>query len=857
MSLEKTYNPHIYETQIYKQWEDGGLFKPQASSLNKTFAVALPPPNANANLHLGHALDFQIKDIIARHKRLLGYEVLLLPGADHAGFETWAVYEKHLNAKGQSRFDFNRQELYDQVYEFVAKNRSNMEDQIRKLGISCNWQQFTFTLDDKIVEASYKAFKKMWDQGLIYRAKRLVNYCTTHETAFADIEVIHENIQSNLWHIKYPLSNRNEFITVATTRPETMLGDMAVAVHPEDKRYQQLIGQTVNLPLTGRQIPIIADDEIKMDFGTGAVKITPGSDFVDFDIGQRHQLAILEILNTKGRLTTVVPQPYQDLDIKTSRQKVIDDLQQLGLIAKIEDYNHQVGHCYKCHTRLEPLLRDQWFVNMKPLAKTAIQQIEQKEIKFYPAQKAQELITYLKTVQDWNISRQIAWGIPIPVFENINKPNDWIYSQEVSKESIEVDGQTYRRDTDVFDTWWSSGQWAYASLDYENNPQYYPSHLMETGVDILRPWVSRMIVLSLFITGKIPFKEVYLHGMIVDEKGAKMSKSKGNVVNPMDIIDKYGADALRIGIIAGITPAQPQAFGLNKITMGRNFCNKLWNIGRFVQAMTNDTQEHYQTEVECRHIADYYIVGRFNKVRKTINKHIDNYRLNLAWEELYNFIWHDLADWYLEISKIQSNPGLLAYIFENSLRLVHPWAPFVSEVLYKEIYDSNNFLINHLGDDYDIKIDSRKIDEFEYIKSIITQSRQCLELSLRKKAILYIDNKELLTDENLKIIQQLTSIENIESGRPSNNSLLISQSPNSAWLVIEPQLLKSKYQQLNKEIHQKIKSKTNLEQRLANKNYLSKAPNHLIDQSRQQLKQIEIAIDNLQTEIKNLEQVIN
>ena len=857
MSLDKIYKPQQYEDQIYKKWEESQAFKPVKTEESKPFVVTLPPPNANANLHIGHALDFQLKDIIGRHRRLLGDEVLLLPGADHAGFETWAVYEKHLNEQGKSRFDFSRQELYDQVYEFVDKNRSKMENQIRKLGISCDWEQFTFTLDNKIVKASYQAFNKMWDQGLIYRAKRLVNYCTQHQTAFADIEVVHQEIKGYLYSIDYPLKDGSGAIRVATTRPETMLGDVAVAVHPQDKRYKDLIGKDVILPITNRTIPIIADEEVKMDFGTGAVKITPGSDFMDFEIGNRHKLPVLEILNTDGKFNDNVGKDYQGLDIKTAREKIIKELEDLNLLKDKQPYNHQVGCCYKCNTILEPLLRDQWFVKMTPLAQAAIKKIEAGEIKFYPPKKAQELITYLKTVQDWNISRQIAWGIPIPVFENINKAGDWIYNEQVDQATITVGSQAYKRDLDVFDTWWSSGQWAYASFNYQDNPDYYPTSLMETGIDILRPWVSRMIVLSLYITQQVPFKEVYLHGMVVDEHGAKMSKSKGNVVNPMDIINQYGADALRLGLISGITPAQAQAFGLNKIQAGRNFCNKLWNIGRFIQSIASDNLNNLKDQDQALTQADHYILDRFYKTKAQVDKHLKTYKLNLAWEAVYSYIWHDLADWYLEASKIKPNPALLSYIFENSLRLVHPWTPFVSEVLYQELYDENKFLINNKWSNQDkLEIDTQKVHQFEIIQSIIIQIRQLLDVKIRDQAQLHVEeNANLLDKDSQDLILSMTNILKINIGQPALNSLKLTQALIPAWIKIESSLLKDKYLQLERNLKRHKNMQSTLESRLKNKSYLQNAPKSLIKQSEIQLEETIKIIKSLNTEIAQLKQI--
>ena len=614
MKLNKTYSPQKHEKAIYQKWETTGAFQ-LTDRQAENFVVVLPPPNANADLHVGYALDSQLKDILARWRRLQGDNVLLLPGADHAGFETWAVYEKHLQAQGKSRFDFEREELYRQVYDFVIKNKTKMKDQIRCLGISCDWRRFTFSLDERIVKQSYQTFKKMWQNDLIYRGQRLVNYCVAHGTGFSDLEVEFQEVDGQLYFIKYPFSDASGSLTVATTRPETLLGDVAVAVNPQDSRYQQFHNQTLILPLSKRQIPLITDQRVISGFGSGAVKITPGHDFLDFEIGQDANLPILNVIDKNGRMSGQIPAEFKGLEITEARQLIVRKLKQAGYLLKSEAYRHQVGHCYKCQTILEPLLAEQWFVRMKPLAEVAIKHLQAGAIKFYPVSKCQELIKYLSQVQDWNISRQIAWGIPIPVFQNQNQPQDWIFDERVNQKTIVVNGQTYQRDPDVFDTWWSSGQWPFATVDWQTS-RLYPQALMETGVDILRPWVSRMISLSLFMTKNIPFKRVYLHGMVTDDKGVKMSKSKGNVVNPMEMIEIYGSDALRLGLCAQTAPAQPQKFNRNKMISGRNFCNKLWNIGRYVQTINQKKSADLKPQLNSDF--DHWIWHQFLKYQAKI-----------------------------------------------------------------------------------------------------------------------------------------------------------------------------------------------------------------------------------------------
>jgi valyl-tRNA synthetase len=567
MDLPKTYEPNKYESDIYRLWESKEAFKPTGSLLSDTYSIVIPPPNANANIHIGTAMTVMLEDIATRYHRMKGDKTLLLPGSDHAGFETQTVYEKKLAKEGKSRFDFNREELYSQIWDFVAQNKENFQKQVRGLGVSCDWSRYTYTLDDHIVQQAYKTFKKMWDEGLIYRGERLVNFCTHHGTGFADIEVEFKEVDGNLWHISYPLTDGSGEIIVATTRPETMLGDVAVAVNPNDERYQRFIGKTVKLPLTERQIPIIADEFVDPSFGSGAVKITPAHDPTDFEVGNSHDLPIINVITHEGTISNSAPKKYQGLKILDARTSVVEDLQKVNKLEKTEKYSHSVGHCYKCGTVIEPLVKEQWFIDMAPLSKKAIRALKADKIKFYPESKKYQLIKYLEGLKDWNISRQIVWGIPIPAFQNVDDPEEWIYSEEVSEEFVKRGDKTYRRDPDVFDTWFSSSSWPYATLkfpDHKDFKHFYPLSLMETGGEILYPWVSRMIMLGLYVTGKVPFESVYIHGYVMAEDGSKMSKSIGNVVDPLPLIDEYGSDALRMGLIAGRSPAVNRGYDPEK-----------------------------------------------------------------------------------------------------------------------------------------------------------------------------------------------------------------------------------------------------------------------------------------------------
>ncbi|HXR49630.1 MAG TPA: valine--tRNA ligase, partial [Verrucomicrobiae bacterium] len=688
MDLPKTYEPGQYEADIYALWEKTEAFKPKGKG--KPYSIVMPPPNANANLHIGYALVGAIEDIAARYHRLRGDNTLLLPGADHAGFETQSVYEKKLAKEGKSRFDFSREDLYKQIWDFVAENRTNFLTQYRRLGLSCDWGRFTFTLDEKIVKRAYATFKKMWDEGLIYRGERLVNYCTFHRTGFADIEVVHEDVETPLYYIKYGP------FTLATTRPETKFGDTAVAVHPGDKRYEKYVGQVievqgVNGPFS---VQVVADEMVDPNFGTGVVKITPAHSFDDWEVAQRHNLPAKRVINHDGTMNHEAGR-FEGLSVMDARKAVVAAMKEQGLLEKVDKhYQTRIGKCYKCGTVIEPMLMEQWFLNVRPLADEAIKHLEAKEITFYPDTKRTQLVGYLKGLHDWNLSRQIAWGIPIPAFQNVDDSDDWIYDERVDQEIIEVDGKTYHRDPDVFDTWFSSSSWPYATLGYPGSDDYktfYPLSLMETGGEILYPWVSRMIMLGLYVTGKIPFEEVYIHGYFMAEDGSKMSKSLGNVVDPMPVIDQYGSDALRMGIIAGRAPAVNRGYDTRRVEEARNFCNKLWNVARYIQGLAGDTAGEGRAEPKAP--ADHWILTKLHDLQTGLEGDLAQYRLSEAYERLYHFVWDDLADWYLEASKAAPNLPLLMEILRQTLIMIHPFAPFVTETIWQTLESTGDSVL--------------------------------------------------------------------------------------------------------------------------------------------------------------------
>ena len=846
MQLAKQYIPNDYEPNIYALWETSGALEP--TGVGKPYSIIMPPPNANGNLHIGHALDMNLKDILIRYHRMKGDDAVFIPGADHAGFETWVVYERELTKQGKSRFDFSRDQLYSQVWNFVQEKRGNMELQLRALGVSASWKHLTFTLDDKVINTVYDTFKKMWDDNLVYRGERIVNYCTEHQTSFADIEVEHKNEKGKLWKIAYPTLDKIGEIIVATTRPETMLGDVAVAVHPDDERYKKLVGTRILLPIVDKEIPIIADEYVDMSYGTGAVKITPAHDPNDFEIAKRHDLPLESIISPEGKMINV-PAQFLGLTPVEARARVLEALEALELRRGETEIEHAVGHCYKCGSVIEPMIKEQWFIKTQSLAQPAIDALKKEEITFYPASKRKELIAYLEQLKDWNISRQIPWGIPIPAFVNENDPKDWIFDTRTNEQSIVVNGTTYIREEDTFDTWFSSGQWPYIVTDYLTDgdlANYFPTDMMETGMDIMRAWVSRMIMLSLYRTGKLPFKEVYLHGMVNDEHNQKMSKSKGNVINPMELVAEFGSDATRMGVISGRAPAQSQAFNKGSVIAARNFCNKLWNISRFVEAQIGDN--HQIVDLEPQTPADHWIIRQLNDAANNIAVRIEQYRFSEASETVYHTIWDDVADWYIESSKTAINRPLLSWVLATSLKIAHPFAPFVTETIWQTLNYTDGILMREAWPTPE-KFDPIAAEQFEQLKLLVAEGRWVIaELPGNKKYRLLYGNDSLIADnqDTIKHLMRLEAIEYTDQPR----GLRLAAANREAWLDIDSETLYQHQENLEMRLAEARQKLAGLKKRLENPTYVEKAPAHLVEETREQLAEQEKIITRLVSELE-------
>lgn len=684
--MEKVFEHQKYEQKIYDSWEKSGAFAPEKVKNKKPFTIIMPPPNANEDLHIGHARFVTIEDVLIRFNRMKGIPTLWLPGADHAGIETQYVFEKKLKLRGKSRFDYDQDTLYKMIWDYVMENKANMENQLRALGASCDWTRNKFTLDPDIVEIVYDTFKKLYDDGLIYRGERIINYCPRCGTAFSDLEVEHVERDDSMYYLDYGP------VTIATTRPETIFADVAVAVNPKDKKNKKLIGKTAKVPLIGRTIPIIEDSLVDPELGTGALKVTPGHDPVDFEIGQKHDLASISVIDRSGKMVNT-PEKYIGMSAKKAREEVVKDLEKEGLLKKTKEIKHTVGICYRDKGLIEPLVSKQWFLEIEPLAKNALKAIRSGKVKF--AAKKYEKIAkhWLNNIKDWNISRQIVWGIRIPAWR-CDKCMKWtITDGEKPDTCSHCDHSKLTQDTDTFDTWFSSGQWPFATLKTTKKGDFdyfYPTSVMETGYDILFFWVIRMMMLGLYKTNKPPFEDVVLHGLVRDSEGEKISKSKGNVINPLEMVEKYGADALRMGLIWGALVENDVSLSEENIKGQRNFANKIWNVARFI------SMEEKGKRVK-RNDDDNKIVKELRTSTRKITRLIEKYRLNEAAEELYDFIWNKFANDYLEKTKDRRKEAqwTLEYVLQESLKLAHPFMPFVTEAVWQELserFDSENLI---------------------------------------------------------------------------------------------------------------------------------------------------------------------
>ncbi len=826
--LEKAYDPKQHEGRIYRQWEDSGAFKPNMHAPKDPFTIIMPPPNANGDLHLGHAM-YTVEDVMIRYHRMAGYKTLWLPGADHAGIETQVVYERLLAEEGKTRFDLGREEFYKQVDAFTKKNMATMISQVKSLGFSVDWSRLKYTLDPDIVEIVTDTFKRLHDAGYIYRGNRIVNWCPYCRSAFADIEVKYREQIDPLYYIKY-----GPFV-LATVRPETKFGDTAIAVNPKDERYQKYIGKTIEAEdLNGPiKLKVIADDFVNPEFGTGVVKVTPAHDPNDWEMGLRHNLEVKQAIGTDGRLTELTGK-YAGMPVAEARQQVAHDLEERGLMDHIDmNYTHSVGYHDRCGTLIEPLVVEQWWLKVDELKKPAIKAFKSDEIQIVPARFKKVCIDWLENLRDWNISRQNWWGIRIPVYYNLGSPKSkqpYIITSDEAEAIKEFGKGHYEAETDNFDTWFSSSQWPFATLmatgDFEKG--FYPTAVMETGRDILFQWVTRMVMLGIFRTGQIPFRTVYLHGLVNDEHGKKMSKSKGNVLNPLELTAKYGTDAVRLALTIGITPGNDGALSERKIEGYRNFCNKLWNVARFIIATLPDDYAPGRPIPQTP--ADAWILARTNDTTREVTKAIESYRFSEAGQLIYALLWDDFANWYIEASKVKQNPNILYNTLVTILKLTHPIAPFVTEAIWGALPGTDGQLMTATWPEA-VKSPTELLAQaaaFESTKAVIQASRTlAAEEHLNQPIILTTDQA---VSDSADLVTRLGRTKAVKLVEKGSGLYLGTAAP--AWIEATTDQVAARASRLRTLRTDKQAYLESLEARLANNNYVKSAPPQVVQETR-------------------------
>ena len=741
--LNDKLNPKDFEEEIYKSWEESGNFKPSNDKSKETYCIMMPPPNVTGKLHMGHALDDTIQDILIRFKRMQGYRTLWLPGSDHAAISTEMKVVQKLNAQGIKKSDLGREKFLEEAWAWTKEYGGIIQKQQRKLGCSCDWSRNRFTLDEGMSEAVLEQFVRLYNKGLIYKGKRMVNWCTSCNTSISDAEVEYKEEPSHLWHIRYKIvGSDDEYIEVATTRPETMLGDTAVAVHPDDERYTHLVGKKCILPIMNKEIPIIADEFVEKEFGTGCVKITPAHDMNDYQAGLRHNLEIIEVFDENFKMGNLVPE-YKGMDLLEARKKIVEKLEKIGALVRTEDYTHNVAKCERCKNTIEPKISEQWFVNMKEMAKRAADSVRNGETKFVPQRYEKQYFHWLDNIQDWCISRKLWWGHRIPAY----------YCQEcghinVAKhapEKCEKCGSTkLAQDEDTLDTWFSSALWPFSTLGWPNTEaedykDFYPTQTLVTGFDIITFWISRMMTQGLELTNQVPFKDVLVHGIVRDNQGRKMSKTLGNGVDPLDVIDQYGTDSLRMSLILGTTPGNDIRYSSDKVEAASNFANKLWNASKFVLMQLEDIEEFKEndiTELDFSKMIDIdkWIISKLNTLVKEVTENIEKYDLGVAAQKIYDFTRNDFCDWYIEIVKPRlfdkENESrytvqfILNYVLCTSLKLLHPFMPFITEEIYSKLYHKEESIMMTKFPEYKEKLDFKKEEEMATeMMNIITEIR--------------------------------------------------------------------------------------------------------------------------------------
>ncbi|MDR2361008.1 MAG: valine--tRNA ligase [Oscillospiraceae bacterium] len=855
--LSKIYDPKTVEPEIYDLWMRGDFFKGRADSGKTPFTIVIPPPNVTSKLHIGHAYDNALQDILIRWKRMSGYAALWVPGCDHAGIATQIKVEEMLRSeRGVTKHDLGRDAFLAEVWAWKEKYGGEIINQLKRLGSSCDWSRERFTMDEGCSRAVREVFTRLYEKGLIYKGKRIVNWCPNCVTALSDVEVEHEDRESAFYKIRYPLKDGSGYLTVATTRPETMLGDTAVAVNPEDPRYSGKIGQLLILPLVGREIPIIGDDHADMSLGTGCVKITPAHDPNDFEVGKRHNLPVIRILDDYGKVND--GGKYDGMDRYDARKAIIADLDAQGLLEGIENRSNAVGTCYRCGAAVEPIASEQWFVKMKPLAEPAIKAVEDGDIKFVPERFSKNYLNWMRNIQDWCVSRQLWWGHQIPAW-TCSECGHITVSRDDPTECEHCRGSSITRDGDVLDTWFSSALWPFSTLGWpDQTPDldfFYPTSVLVTGYDIIPFWVARMIFSGLEQTGKKPFDTVLIHGLVRDELGRKMSKSLGNGIDPLEMIDDYGADALRMNLVMGVDAGSDTRFTQKKIESFRNFANKLWNASRFT-LMQLETQDSRRTEdfsaPQPRTSADRWILSKLNRLTREVGANLNNFNLGVAVGKIYDFIWDDFCDWYIELSKISLTPSVLCFTLGETLKLLHPFMPYITEAIWQSLPmggEGSRALMIQPYPQYDDNLNYAEAEIESLIRGIraIRALRADKNVPTGKRTKIYVsaDNPERFPETAL---QRLVFASDVEYDTPPNVSDMVTAITEDAKFFIPlNELVDSAAEQarIAKELEKVSADRDRLMAKLANPEFTSKAPERVVAAERERLAKAEALIKQL------------
>ena len=869
--LPKVYDPSTVEKRIYDMWQTGGYFKGVIDPDKKPFSIVMPPPNVTGQLHMGHALDSTLQDILTRYKRMQGYAALWLPGTDHAGIATQIKVEQELREKeGLTRYDLGREKFLERVWDWKNKYGDRIVEQQKVLGASCDWDRSAFTMDETRAKSVRETFCELYEKGLIYKGNRIINWCPKCRTALSDAEVEYKDMPGSFWHIRYPIENSDEEFIIATTRPETMLGDTGVAVHPDDERYKHLVGKNAILPLVGRKLPIVADDYVELGFGTGAVKMTPCHDPNDYEVGLRHNLEQILVINEDAKI--INGGKYNGMDRYEARKAIVADLEEQGYLVKVEPYNHNVGCCYRCGTVVEPLTSPQWFVKMKPLAEAAIDVVKDGRIKFVPERFTKTYMNWMENVHDWCISRQLWWGHRIPAWY-CNDCGKITVSREDAHECSHCHSKNITQEEDVLDTWFSSALWPFSTMGWpDKTPEldyWYPTSVMVTGYDIIFFWVARMIFSGMEQMKEEPFKTVFIHGLVRDSQGRKMSKSLGNGIDPLEMAEKYGADALRFNLITGNSPGNDMRFYVEKCEAMRNFCNKIWNASRFV--MMNLTVEDNRLP-ETLETEDKWILSKLNQVIKEVCDNMDSFELGVAAGKIYDFIWDSYCDWYIELTKPRLNGDdekakenaqrVLLYVLTEILKLLHPFMPFITEEIWQALPHEGEALMIAEYPKYDEKLHF-PVDEVNFemvmdaIKAVRARRSEMNVPPSRKSHLIIVTDKAKAFTDGEKFICKLAYASEISviAELPETTDGMVSVITDNARMFMpmaELVDLEKEKARMEKELANARKQLDGQIAKLSNEKFVSRAPEAVVNTEREKKAKLEALIENLEESLKNL-----